>query len=145
MVRIRLRRMGAKHRPFYRVVVTDQRNARDGRFIEIIGKYHPMDDPSVIDIDAEKALAWLDKGAQPSDAVRKLLEIQGIWQQFPGAGTSLHAKRAANKVAKGKKMPKVPKSAGKKAEAAEAPAADAAPEAPAEAEAPEAVEAEASS
>ena len=106
MVRIRLRRMGAKKRPFYRVVVTDQRNARDGRFIEIIGKYHPMDDPSVIDIDEDKALAWLDKGAQPSDSVRKLLEIQGIWQKYPGAGTSKQAKRAANKVAKGKKAAK---------------------------------------
>ena len=106
MVKIRLRRMGAKKRPFYRVVVTDQRNARDGRFIEIIGKYHPMDDPSVIDIDEDKALEWLSKGAQPSDTVRKLLEIQGTWQKFPGAATSKQAKRAANKVAKGKKAAK---------------------------------------
>ncbi|MEX0991393.1 MAG: 30S ribosomal protein S16 [Actinomycetota bacterium] len=106
MVRIRLRRMGAKKRPFYRVVVTDQRNPRDGRFIEIIGKYHPMDDPSLIEIDEEKALGWLDQGAQPSAAVQKLLVHAGIWDKFPGAGTSPTAKRAASKAAKSKKMAK---------------------------------------
>jgi len=85
MVRIRLRRLGAKKRPFYRVVVTDQRSPRDGRFIEIIGKYHPMDDPSFIEIDKDKALEWLNKGAQPSDAVRKLLTIEGVWDSYEGA------------------------------------------------------------
>ena len=82
MVRIRLRRLGAKKRPFYRVVVTDQRNARDGRFIENIGKYHPMDEPSFIEIDEERALAWLAQGAQPSDAVRVLMVHAGIWEKF---------------------------------------------------------------
>jgi small subunit ribosomal protein S16 len=80
--RIRLRRMGAKKRPFYRVVVADQRSPRDGRFIEVIGKYHPLDDPSVIDIDEAKALDWLRKGAQPSDSVRNLLDKVGIWEKF---------------------------------------------------------------
>jgi small subunit ribosomal protein S16 len=81
-VRIRLRRMGAKKRPFYRVVVADQRSPRDGRFIEIIGKYHPLEDPSLIEIDEEKALAWLRKGAQPSEAVTNLLRKTGIWETF---------------------------------------------------------------
>ncbi|MGH2530516.1 MAG: 30S ribosomal protein S16 [Actinomycetota bacterium] len=80
--RIRLRRMGAKKRPFYRVVVADQRSPRDGRFIEIIGKYHPMDEPSVIEIDETKALGWLRKGAQPSQTVQVLLSKAGIWEKF---------------------------------------------------------------
>ena len=80
--RIRLRRMGAKKRPFYRVVVADQRSPRDGRFIEIIGKYHPMDEPSVIEIDEAKALDWLRKGAQPSQSVQVLLTKAGIWEKF---------------------------------------------------------------
>jgi small subunit ribosomal protein S16 len=80
--RIRLRRMGAKKRPFYRVVVADQRSPRDGRFIENIGKYHPLEDPSVIEIDEERALHWLRTGAQPSDQVRNLLSKIGIWEKF---------------------------------------------------------------
>jgi small subunit ribosomal protein S16 len=80
--RIRLRRMGAKKRPFYRVVVADQRSPRDGRFIENIGKYHPLEEPSLIDIDEEKALAWLRQGAQPSQSVQVLLTRVGIWEKF---------------------------------------------------------------
>jgi len=80
--RIRLRRLGAKKRPFYRVVVTDQRSPRDGRFIEAIGKYHPLEDPSLIEIDEERALEWLMKGAQPSQAVQNLLRVSGIWEKF---------------------------------------------------------------
>jgi small subunit ribosomal protein S16 len=80
--RIRLRRMGAKKRPFFRVVVADQRSPRDGRFIENIGKYHPLEDPSLIDIDEAKALEWLRKGAQPSQAVQVLLTKAGIWEKF---------------------------------------------------------------
>jgi len=80
--RIRLRRMGANKRPFYRVVVADQRSPRDGRFIEIIGKYHPLDDPSLIEIDAERALYWLRVGAQPSNQVRNLMSKVGIWETF---------------------------------------------------------------
>src|SRR5438046_9890936 len=81
-VRIRLRRLGAKKRPFYRVVVADQRSPRDGRFIEAIGKYHPLDDPSLIEIDEEKALEWLTKGAQPSQAVEVRLRKTGSWERF---------------------------------------------------------------
>jgi small subunit ribosomal protein S16 len=80
--RIRLRRMGAKKRPFYRVVVADQRSPRDGRFIENIGKYHPLEEPSLIDIDEDKALEWLRKGAQPSQTVQVLLGKAGIWEKF---------------------------------------------------------------
>ena len=81
-VRIRLTRMGKKKEPHYRVVVADQRSPRDGKFIEIIGKYHPLEDPSVIDIDEGRALDWLRKGAQPSQAVANLLRKVGIWEKF---------------------------------------------------------------
>jgi small subunit ribosomal protein S16 len=82
MVKIRLMRKGAAKRPFYRVVVADSRSPRDGRFIENIGKYHPLSDPSVIEIDADRALYWLSMGAQPTEQVRNLLQKQGIWEQF---------------------------------------------------------------
>jgi len=81
-VRIRLKRLGAKKRPFYRVVVADQRSPRDGRFIENIGRYQPLDDPSVIEIDEERALYWLRVGAQPSNTVRVLMTKVGIWDRF---------------------------------------------------------------
>lgn len=75
MVKIRLRRMGAKKAPFYRVVVADSRYPRDGRFIEEIGYYDPTKEPSVVSIDKEKADKWLANGAQPTDTVKKLLKI----------------------------------------------------------------------
>ena len=78
MVKIRLRRLGAKKSPFYRVVVADSRFARDGRFIEEIGTYDPMRDPAVIKIDAEKAKAWIANGAQPTDTVRALLKKANV-------------------------------------------------------------------
>ena len=81
-VRIRLKSLGAKKRPFYRVVVADQRSPRDGRFIENIGKYHPLEDPSLIEIDADRALYWLREGAQPSNTVRVLMTKTGIWDTF---------------------------------------------------------------
>ena len=74
MVKIRLRRMGAKKSPFYRVVVADERYPRDGRFIEEIGYYNPMTTPAEIKIDAEKAAAWIAKGAQPTETVKALLK-----------------------------------------------------------------------
>ena len=73
MVRIRLRRMGAKKKPFYRVIVADQRSPRDGRFIETIGTYNPLTDPETVTLKAERAAYWLSVGAQPSDAVSRLL------------------------------------------------------------------------
>ena len=78
MVKIRLRRMGAKKAPFYRVVVADSRSARDGRFIEEIGYYDPTKEPSVVKIDAEKAKQWLDNGAQPTDTVREILKKAAV-------------------------------------------------------------------
>ena len=77
-VKIRLRRMGAKKAPFYRIVVADSRYPRDGRFIEEIGTYDPPKDPSVIKVDAEKAKKWLSNGAQPTDTVKALLKIEGV-------------------------------------------------------------------
>ena len=78
MVKIRLRRMGAKKAPFYRVVVADSRFARDGRFIKEIGYYDPTKEPSVVKIDAEKAKQWLDNGAQPTDTVREILKKAAV-------------------------------------------------------------------
>ena len=78
MVKIRLRRTGAKKAPFYRVVVADSRFARDGRFIEEIGYYDPTKEPSVVKIDAEKAKQWLDNGAQPTDTAREILKKAAV-------------------------------------------------------------------
>lgn len=77
-VKIRLRRMGAKKAPFYRIVVADSRYPRDGRFIEEIGYYNPMEDPKVLKVDSEKAQKWIANGAQPTDTVRELLKKAGI-------------------------------------------------------------------
>jgi small subunit ribosomal protein S16 len=77
-VKIRLARRGAKGAPFYRIVVADSRSPRDGRFIERIGTYNPRTQPSDIQVDEEKAREWLDKGAQPTDQVRKLLKVSGV-------------------------------------------------------------------
>ena len=79
-VKIRLRRMGAKKRPFYRVVVADSRRARDGRFIEILGYYNPCVEPTDIKIDGDRAKYWLGCGAQPSDTVQALLKKQGLFE-----------------------------------------------------------------
>ena len=78
MVKIRLRRMGAKKAPFYRVVVADSRSPRDGRFIEEIGIYDPTKEPAVIDIKAERAKKWIEDGAQPTDTARALLKKAGV-------------------------------------------------------------------
>lgn len=77
-VKIRLRRMGSKKAPFYRLIVADSRAPRDGRFIEEIGYYNPVSEPKVVKIDGEKAKAWIAKGAQPTEGVVRLLEAQGI-------------------------------------------------------------------
>lgn len=165
-VKIRLKRFGKKKAPFYRVIVIDGRAKRDGRAIEEIGKYHPLSNPSVIEIDGERAQYWLSVGAQPSDQVRKLLELTGDWGQFKGdknakntvevAGAKLSPeeqikanadaaeKAKAAKAAEAEKAKKEAEEAAKAAEAEaaaeEAPAEEAA-EAPAE-DAPEAAESE---
>ncbi len=77
-VKIRLRRMGAKKAPFYRVVVADSRYPRDGRFIEQVGTYNPLTEPATVEVDAEKVTKWIANGAQPTDTVKRLLKNKGI-------------------------------------------------------------------
>jgi small subunit ribosomal protein S16 len=94
VVKIRLMRTGATKRPFYRVVVADSRSPRDGRFIENIGKYRPLADPSEIEIDQDRALYWLSQGAQPTSQVVHLLKIQGVWERFEESRKGAGAKAA---------------------------------------------------
>jgi small subunit ribosomal protein S16 len=127
-VKIRLMRMGKKKQPTYRVVVADSRSPRDGRNIETIGHYRPRQDPAVSDIDAEKALAWLRKGAQPTEAVQKLLTVSGVWAQFESekggrVNTKLARRRLDDPKAAAKKAAKQPETAEAAAPEAEAPAA----------------------
>lgn len=81
-VKIRLLRVGKKKQPYYRVVVADSRSPRDGRIIERLGRYSPLDEPSLVDFDEERALHWLRNGAQPTEAIQKILETSGVWDQF---------------------------------------------------------------
>jgi small subunit ribosomal protein S16 len=124
--RIRLRRMGSNKRPFYRVVVADQRSPRNGRFIEIIGKYHPLNDPSVIEIDEARALHWLMVGAQPSNQVRNLMSKVGIWDKFvaerPGAAIAPTPKD--DRPARAKISKKAQAKAAEAAKAADEPVAE---------------------
>jgi small subunit ribosomal protein S16 len=83
-VKIKLKRLGKIRAPYYRIVVADARTKRDGRAIEEIGKYHPKADPSFIEVNSERAQHWLSVGAQPTDPVRKILEITGDWQKYKG-------------------------------------------------------------
>ena len=84
-VKIRLKRMGAKKSPFYRIVVADSRSPRDGRFIETVGTYNPVANPAEVKIDEELTLQWLQNGAKPSDTVRNLLSKEGIMEKFHNA------------------------------------------------------------
>ncbi|HLS53312.1 MAG TPA: 30S ribosomal protein S16 [Tissierellaceae bacterium] len=81
-VKIRLRRMGAKKNPFYRIIVADSRAPRDGRFIEEIGYYDPLTEPKTVKIDNEKAMAWLNNGAKPTDTVNRLFRENGVYNQL---------------------------------------------------------------
>jgi small subunit ribosomal protein S16 len=125
-VKIRLMRVGKKKQPTYRVVVADARSPRDGRFLEILGQYAPRQEPSVVTINGERALHWLNAGAQPTESAAKLLQIAGVWDAY---------KDANGKVAASKPKVKTKAKAVKEAPAAPAPAPEAA--AP-EAAAPEA-------
>jgi len=149
-VKIRLKRMGKVRAPYYRVVVVDSLKKRDGKVIEEIGKYHPKEDPSVIDVVSDRAQYWLGVGAQPSEAVEALLKITGDWQRFKGLpGTEGTLKVAEPKRDKAEIFNEALKAADaqpreavtKKAAKAEEPAAEEKPaeEAPA-AEAPAADE-----
>ena len=161
-VKIKLTRLGKIRNPQYRIAVADARTRRDGRSIEVIGRYHPKEDPSLIEINSERAQYWLSVGAQPTEPVLKLLKITGDWQKFkglPGAEgrlkvapakpSKLELFNAALAAADGaptteaakprKKAPaKKAAKAAETAEAAEEPAGEAAPEASSEAEKPEA-------
>ena len=132
-VKIRLMRMGKKKQPTYRVVVADSRSPRDGRNIETIGHYRPRQDPPAADIDGEKALAWLRKGAQPTEQVQKLLTVSGVWAQFESekggrVDTKLARRRLDDPKATAKKAAKQAETAEAAAPEAEAPAAAAAEE-----------------
>jgi small subunit ribosomal protein S16 len=147
-VKIKLSRFGKIRNPQYRIAVADARNRRDGRSIEVIGRYHPKEDPSIIEIDSERALYWLGVGAQPTDPVLALLKITGDWQKFkglPGTEGTLRIKEpkpskldlfnaalaAAGDAPTGDattaKKKKAPAKKADEAETAEAPAAEAAP------------------
>ena len=81
-VKIRLKRMGSKKRPFYRIVVADSRSPRDGRFIETVGTYNPLTDPEIVTLKEEKVINWLNNGSQPSDTVRNILSSNGVMKKF---------------------------------------------------------------
>lgn len=89
-VKIRLMRLGKKKQPVYRVVVSDSRKARNGRYIESIGRYEPRQEPSLIEIDNERAVEWLSQGAQPTERVQKLLEVSGAWSTFKISRGEIH-------------------------------------------------------
>ena len=150
-VKIRLKRMGKVRAPHYRIVVVDSRKKRDGRVIEEIGKYHPKEEPSFIEVTSERAQYWLGVGAQPSEAVEAILKVTGDWQKFkglPGAEGTLQVKEpkrskldifneALKEAAVEPKGAAVTaKKKSEKAERTEEPAAEAAPEAPAATEVP---------
>ena len=133
-VKIRLMRVGKKKQPTYRVVVADARSPRDGRFLEILGQYAPRQEPSLVAIDGERALHWLNAGAQPTESAAKLLQIAGVWDAYKDANGKVAASKPKVKVkAKTvKEVPVVDTPAPPAAPAAEAPAAEApAAEAPA--------------
>ena len=140
-VKIRLKRFGKMRAPYYRIVVMDSRSKRDGRAIEEIGKYHPTEEPSFIEIDSARAQYWLGVGAQPTEQVTALLKLSGDWGTFKGekgAKSTIRTKAApelfvADEKKKPVLKPKSEKPAPKAEAAAEAPAADEAPaaEAPA--------------
>ena len=143
-VKIRLMRVGKKKQPTYRVVVADSRSPRDGRIIETIGHYGPRQEPSYIDIDADKALAWLRKGAQPTEQAQKLLTASGVWETFtaerPNPDTKLNrrghvtGRGPAKETAKAEKPQPEPKAEASSPadDAAEASADAPAEDAPAE-------------
>jgi len=132
-VKIRLKRLGKIRAPYYRIVVADSRTKRDGRVIEEIGKYHPTEEPSFIEVDSDRAQYWLGVGAQPTDQVRAILKLTGDWGKFKGdkdAVSTVKVKepKAPFEVDAAKKSvikPKAEKKAAAEEPAAEAPAADA--------------------
>jgi small subunit ribosomal protein S16 len=141
-VKIRLKRMGKIRAPYYRIVVADSRTKRDGRVIEEIGKYHPTEEPSVIQIESERALYWLGVGAQPTEQVAALLKLTGDWGKFKGdkatsestvkvkeekvAFVADEKKKAVLKPKAAPATPKVDEAAAESTDASDAAASDAA-------------------
>jgi small subunit ribosomal protein S16 len=134
-VKIRLKRMGKIRAPYYRIVVADSRTKRDGRVIEEIGKYHPTEEPSFIEVDSDRAQYWLGVGAQPTEQVAALLKLTGDWGKFKGDKDAVSTVKVAepkkpfeaDSAKKAVLVPKAEKKAPKSDESAEAdaPAADA--------------------
>ncbi|MCW1250439.1 30S ribosomal protein S16 [Acaricomes phytoseiuli] len=145
-VKIRLKRFGKIRAPYYRIVVADSRTKRDGRAIEEIGKYHPTENPSFIEVNSDRAQYWLSVGAQPTEQVMQILNITGDWQKFkglPGAEGKLKTKAPKEAFVASEKDSVIVKEAiTPKAKAAEKPAEAEVEAAPAEAEAVETTEAE---
>jgi small subunit ribosomal protein S16 len=137
-VKIRLKRLGKIRAPYYRIVVADSRTKRDGRVIEEIGKYHPTEEPSFIEIDSERAQYWLGVGAQPTEQVTALLKLSGDWGTFKGekgAKSTIRTKAEPELFVADEKKKPVLKPKAEKASKAEAAAAPAPAEAPADADA----------
>jgi len=136
-VKIRLKRLGKIRAPYYRIVVADSRTKRDGRVIEEIGKYHPTEEPSFIEVDSERAQYWLGVGAQPTEQVTAILKLTGDWGTFKGEKNPKNTVKVAEPkpefVADEKKKPVLKPKSEKKAEAKaeEAPAAEESAETPA--------------
>lgn len=133
-VKLRLTRVGKKKNPMYRVVVADERAPRDGRFIEIIGQYQPLENPSMINIKDDRALFWLSQGAQPSETVQKILTASGIWEQYEKTRPKKSLAKEATRIKRlkaGQKISQEAHKARKTPEEPEAPKAKA-PEASAE-------------
>ncbi len=108
MLRIRLTRVGRRNRPFWRMVVAEARRARDGRCVEILGQYQPLFNPPIIKIDEERALYWLNNGAQPSDSCRSILSKLGVMKKFSDAKMDARKARKAAKQADAGKAPAAP-------------------------------------
>ena len=126
-VKIRLKRLGKIRAPYYRIVVADSRTKRDGRVIEEIGKYHPTEEPSFIEVDSERAQYWLGVGAQPTEQVRAILKLTGDWGRFKGDKDAKSTVKVAEEKApfeldSSKKSVVKPKAEKKAEEPAEAPA-----------------------
>ena len=144
-VKIKLMRLGKMRAPYYRIVVADARTKRDGRVIETIGKYHPKENPSVIQVDAERAAYWLGVGAQPTDPVQKILSKTGDWQKFKGEAAPAPLLVAEPKADKKAVFEAAAKESIEAAGAATTPKKKAAPKKAAEETAPEAAADEAPS
>jgi small subunit ribosomal protein S16 len=127
-VKIRLMRVGKKKQPSYRVVVTDSRSPRDGRFIEVLGQYAPRAEPSVVSIDSDRALHWLKVGAQPTEQVGKLLEITGVWDAYKADVGKDAASKPKAKTPKPKPVVEAPAAAAPEAAPSEEAAEEAAEE-----------------